>query len=123
MRHSPCQGQGQGARGADAQGEHDERARAGLGPADHALRPLTRSQPVRAMCRLSPKVFLHSKAGLACVTNRLLFFYSVERLYYQLFTYGYSTLDPIVVRKDGIITICSERPLPQILCSLFHGHA
>ncbi|KAF5273798.1 hypothetical protein FQA39_LY00913 [Lamprigera yunnana] len=48
---------------------------------------------------------------------------SVERLYYQLFKYGHPTLDPIVVKSDGIITIREEKQTPQVLCSLFHAHS
>lgn len=48
---------------------------------------------------------------------------SVERLYYQLFKYGHPTLDPIVVKPDGMITIRDEKQTPQVLCSLFHAHS
>lgn len=48
---------------------------------------------------------------------------SVERLYYQLFKYGHPTLDPLVVKQDGIITIREDKQnSPQVLCTLFHGH-
>ncbi|XP_022901319.1 gametogenetin-binding protein 2-like [Onthophagus taurus] len=49
---------------------------------------------------------------------------SVERLYYQLFKYGHPTLDPLVVKKDGIITVREDKQnSPQFLCNLFHGHS
>lgn len=49
---------------------------------------------------------------------------SVERLYYQLFKYGHPTLDPLVINKDGIITIREDKQnSPQFLCNLFHGHS
>ncbi|KAJ3642523.1 hypothetical protein Zmor_025292 [Zophobas morio] len=49
---------------------------------------------------------------------------SVERLYYQLFKLGHSTLDPLMVKSDGMITIRDgKQMMPQILCSIFHDHA
>jgi hypothetical protein len=49
---------------------------------------------------------------------------SVERLYYQLLKFGHPTLDPLMVKSDGIITIKDEKQtMPQILCSIFHDHS
>ncbi|KAI4460999.1 gametogenetin-binding protein 2 [Holotrichia oblita] len=49
---------------------------------------------------------------------------SVERLYYQLFKYGHPTLDPLVIKKDGIITVREDKQnSSQFLCNLFHGHS
>ncbi|XP_018327336.1 gametogenetin-binding protein 2-like isoform X2 [Agrilus planipennis] len=48
---------------------------------------------------------------------------SVERLYYHFFKNGHPTLDPIVVRPDGFITIHEDKQTPQVLCGLFHGHS
>lgn len=48
---------------------------------------------------------------------------SVERLYYQLHTMQHP-FDPLLVNKEGVITIKEDRLLmPQILCSLFHDHS
>lgn len=50
-------------------------------------------------------------------------YFSVERLYHQLFKYGHPTLDPLIVKQDGIITVRDDKQnSPQFLCSLFHGH-
>lgn len=47
----------------------------------------------------------------------------MERLYYQLFKYGHPTLDPLIVKSDGIITIREDKQnSPQVLATLFHGH-
>lgn len=49
---------------------------------------------------------------------------SVERLYLQLFKFGHPTLEPLIVTKEGVITIQEEKCLnPQTLCTLFHDHA
>ncbi|KAK4875598.1 hypothetical protein RN001_012020 [Aquatica leii] len=48
---------------------------------------------------------------------------SVERFYYQLSKYRHPTLDPIVIKSDGIITIRDEKQTAQVLCSLFHAHS
>lgn len=48
---------------------------------------------------------------------------SVERLYYQLVKYGHPTLDPIVVKSDGIITLKKEKQSYNILANIFHDHS
>ncbi|XP_044754730.1 gametogenetin-binding protein 2-like [Coccinella septempunctata] len=49
---------------------------------------------------------------------------SVERLYYQLFKFGHPTLEPLMVTKEGIITIQEDICFqPLILGSIFHEHA
>lgn len=50
-------------------------------------------------------------------------FFSVERLYYQLFKCGHPTLDPLTVNQDGVITLRTDKPItPAVLGTLFHGH-
>ncbi|XP_076251366.1 gametogenetin-binding protein 2-like [Rhynchophorus ferrugineus] len=48
---------------------------------------------------------------------------SVERLYYQLLNFGHSTLDPIVVKADGVITLKKEKHAYNILGNIFHDHS
>ncbi|EFA10614.1 gametogenetin-binding protein 2-like [Tribolium castaneum] len=48
---------------------------------------------------------------------------SVERLYYQLFKLRHPTLNPLMVEKDGKITIDEKQAMPQVLCSIFHDHS
>lgn len=48
---------------------------------------------------------------------------SVERLYYQLMTSGYSTLDPITITDSGVLTVLEEKiNSPQAICTLLHKH-
>lgn len=47
----------------------------------------------------------------------------MERLYYQLVKYGHPTLDPIVVKSDGIISLKKEKQSYNILANIFHDHA
>ncbi|CAG9860789.1 unnamed protein product [Phyllotreta striolata] len=47
---------------------------------------------------------------------------SVDRLYYQLFKFGHPTLDPLIVKPDGIITIREDKQAYPILGSIFHDH-
>ncbi|KAJ8967503.1 hypothetical protein NQ314_002818 [Rhamnusium bicolor] len=48
---------------------------------------------------------------------------SVERLYFQLFKFGHPTLDPLIVKPDGTITIKEDKQAYQVLGSIFHDHA
>lgn len=49
--------------------------------------------------------------------------FSVERLFCQLMESGHSTLDPLVVTPEGILTVKQDKLLkPQALCTLLHGH-
>ncbi|XP_030749471.1 gametogenetin-binding protein 2-like [Sitophilus oryzae] len=48
---------------------------------------------------------------------------SVERLYFQLLSFGHSTLDPIIVKQDGTITLKKEKHAYNILGSIFHDHS
>ncbi|XP_018568036.1 gametogenetin-binding protein 2-like isoform X3 [Anoplophora glabripennis] len=48
---------------------------------------------------------------------------SVERLYFQLFKFGHPTLDPLIVKPDGRITIKEDKQAYQVLGSIFHDHA
>ncbi|KAL1490924.1 hypothetical protein ABEB36_011596 [Hypothenemus hampei] len=48
---------------------------------------------------------------------------SVERLYFQLLSFGHPTLDPIVVKSDGTITIRKEKQAYNFLANIFHDHA
>ncbi|XP_050310131.1 gametogenetin-binding protein 2-like isoform X2 [Anthonomus grandis grandis] len=48
---------------------------------------------------------------------------SVERLYLQLLRLNHPTLDPIVVRTDGTITLRKEKHTYNCLASIFHDHA
>ncbi|KAH1003209.1 gametogenetin-binding protein 2-like isoform X2 [Dendroctonus ponderosae] len=48
---------------------------------------------------------------------------SVEGLYYQLLSFGHPTLDPIVVRGDGTITLRPEKHSYNVLANIFHDHA
>lgn len=49
--------------------------------------------------------------------------FSVERLYFQLLSFGHPTLDPIVVKSDGAITLKKEKHAYNILANIFHDHA
>lgn len=49
--------------------------------------------------------------------------FSVDRLYYQLFKFGHSTLDPLVVKSDGTISIREEKQTHQIIGAIFNDHA
>ncbi|KAJ8967311.1 hypothetical protein NQ317_013780 [Molorchus minor] len=59
-------------------------------------------------------------SGIIC-DNQL--FKSVERLYFQLFKFGHPTLDPLMVKPDGTITIKEDKQAYQVLGSIFHDHA
>ncbi|XP_060528103.1 gametogenetin-binding protein 2-like isoform X2 [Cylas formicarius] len=48
---------------------------------------------------------------------------SVERLYIQLLNFGHPTLDPVIVKSDGTITIREEKQAYPVLASIFHDHA
>ncbi|CAH1104268.1 unnamed protein product [Psylliodes chrysocephalus] len=48
---------------------------------------------------------------------------SVDRLYYQLFKFGHPTLDPLIVKPDGTITIREDKQAYPILGSIFHDHS
>lgn len=48
---------------------------------------------------------------------------SVERLYFQLLSFGHPTLDPVVVKSDGTITLRKEKHAYSILANIFHDHA
>uniref|UniRef100_A0A6P7GCG2 Gametogenetin-binding protein 2-like n=1 Tax=Diabrotica virgifera virgifera TaxID=50390 RepID=A0A6P7GCG2_DIAVI len=48
---------------------------------------------------------------------------SVDRLYFQLFNYGHPTLDPLIVKPDGTITIREDKQAYPILGSIFHDHS
>ncbi|CAH1154074.1 unnamed protein product [Phaedon cochleariae] len=48
---------------------------------------------------------------------------SVDRLYYQLFKFGHPTLDPLIVKSDGTITIKDDKQAYPILGSIFHDHS
>ncbi|CAG9763905.1 unnamed protein product [Ceutorhynchus assimilis] len=48
---------------------------------------------------------------------------SVERLYFHLLDFGHPTLDPIVVKSDGTITLKKEKRSYNVLANIFHGHA
>ncbi|KAJ8912903.1 hypothetical protein NQ315_017233 [Exocentrus adspersus] len=48
---------------------------------------------------------------------------SVERLYFQLYKFGHPTLDPLIVKPDGRITIKEDKQAYQVLGSIFHDHA
>ncbi|KAG5884357.1 hypothetical protein JTB14_030796 [Gonioctena quinquepunctata] len=48
---------------------------------------------------------------------------SVDRLYYQLFKFGHPTLDPLIVKSDGTISIKEDRLAYPVLGSIFHDHA
>lgn len=48
---------------------------------------------------------------------------SVERLLYQLMLSGHRTLDPIVIKNNGVISISEEKmKSPQFVCTLLHKH-
>ncbi|XP_063972303.1 gametogenetin-binding protein 2-like [Diachasmimorpha longicaudata] len=49
---------------------------------------------------------------------------SVERLFYDVMTSGHQALDPIIVTKDGMITLSDEvLESPRLLCTMLQGHS
>ncbi|CAH0554591.1 unnamed protein product [Brassicogethes aeneus] len=48
---------------------------------------------------------------------------SVERLYIELLKYGHPTLDPLLVKSDGTITIKEDKQDYPILGAIFHDHS
>lgn len=48
---------------------------------------------------------------------------SVERLFHQLMHSGHPTLDPVVIKNDGVLTVLEEKmDSPQAICTLLHKH-
>uniref|UniRef100_A0A1B6EK34 Gametogenetin-binding protein 2 n=1 Tax=Cuerna arida TaxID=1464854 RepID=A0A1B6EK34_9HEMI len=49
---------------------------------------------------------------------------SVERLFYQLMKSGHPALDPLVILKEGYLTLQDDHlGWPHLLCTLLHGHS
>ncbi|XP_015121952.1 gametogenetin-binding protein 2-like [Diachasma alloeum] len=49
---------------------------------------------------------------------------SVERLFYDVMTSGHQALDPLIVTKDGMITLSDEvLESPRLLCTMLQGHS
>lgn len=48
---------------------------------------------------------------------------SVERLFYQLMLSGHHTLDPLVIKTNGILTIAEDKmKVPRFVCTLLRRH-
>ncbi|VEN60760.1 unnamed protein product, partial [Callosobruchus maculatus] len=81
---------------------------------------ILKPQELQAALQITKSELMHVlNQNVPCVGCRR----SVDRLYYQLFKFGHPTLDPLVIRSDGIITIKEEKQAYQIVGSIFHDHA
>ncbi|XP_074031252.1 gametogenetin-binding protein 2-like isoform X2 [Leptinotarsa decemlineata] len=78
------------------------------------------SQELHSALQITKSQLMHVlNQNVPCVGCRR----SVDRLYYQLFQFGHPTLDPLVVRPDGTISIKEDRLSYPVLGSIFHDHA